>query len=175
VTRQAAKPRLGRPEPDHLDGAASLADEGRLLRIGEVSERSGLTTRTLRYWEELGLLRPVGHREGGERLYSPAELGRVTHIRELQELLGLTLAEIGAVLKSEDAVNRARQASQSGAPVARLLRLLEEANDANDRLVERIDDRLARIAAFREELVARGGRMKDRAEELRSGTRAINR
>ncbi len=176
MTRHAANPRIGRSEPNHVDVAASVADEGRLLRIGEVSERSGLTTRTLRYWEEIGLLQPVGYREGGERLYSPAELGRVTHIRELQELLGLTLAEIGAVLKSEDAVDRARQARQSGAPIDHRLRLLEEAIDAHDRLVVRIDDRLARIAAFRNEWVARGRRMKDRAEELRSGQpRAIDR
>jgi len=175
VTRQAANPPIRRSKPTELDVAAPVADVGRPLRIGEVSERSGLTTRTLRYWEEIGLLQPVGYRESGERLYSPAELGRVTRIRELQELLGLTLAEIGAVLKSEDAVDRARQARESGAPIVDRLRLLKEAIDAHDRLVERIDDRLARIAAFRDEWVAKGRRMKDRAKELESGQPRANR
>jgi MerR family transcriptional regulator, repressor of the yfmOP operon len=168
VTRQATGRRIERSESRPLEVAA-VAGEDRPLRIGEVAERSGLTTRTLRYWEEIGLLQPVGYRDSGERLYSPEELGRVTHIRELQELLGLTLAEIGAVLKSEDALDRARQARHSGAPIAHRLRLLEEAIDAHDRLVERIDDRLQRITAFRDEWVAKGERMKDRAEELRSG------
>jgi len=167
VTRQAAGHRLGSSEPHPLDVPAVVSGD-RLLRIGEVAERSGLTTRTLRYWEEIGLLQPVGYRESGERLYSPEELGRVTHIRELQELLGLTLAEIGAVLKSEDALDRARQARHRGAPIVHRLRLLEEAIEAHDRLVERIDDRLQRITAFRDEWVARGGRMKDRVDELRS-------
>jgi MerR family transcriptional regulator, repressor of the yfmOP operon len=175
VTRQAANPRIGGSEPNHIDVAASVGDERRLLRIGEVAERFGLTTRTLRYWEQIGLLHPVGYRQSGERLYSLAELGRITHIRELQELLGLTLAEIGAVLTSEDAVDRARQARQSGAPIVHRLRLLEEAIEAHDRLVERIDDRLARIAAFRDEWVAMGRRMEDRAEELRSGKPRTNR
>ncbi len=79
------------------------------------------------------------------------------------------------MLKSEDAVDRARQARESGAPIVDRLRLLKEAIDAHDRLVERIDDRLARIAAFRDEWVAKGRRMKDRAKELESSKPRANR
>jgi len=145
-----------------------LAEDGVSMRIGELAKRAGLTTRTLRYWEEFGLVKPTDHRFSGERLYSKAELERVIHVRELQELLGLTLAEIRIVLESEDAVERARSARQAGASPARRVALLEQAIEAHSRLIERMDDRLARIAAFRDEWVQRGERMRERSEELRS-------
>ena len=145
-----------------------LAADEVSLRIGELAKRAGLTTRTLRYWEELGLVKPTDHRCSGERLYSPAELERVVHIRELQDLLGLTLAEIRIVLESEDAIERARSARLSGASIARRLALLEQAIEAHSRLIDRMDDRLARIATFRDEWLQRGERMRERSEELRS-------
>src|ERR1700678_3745215 len=73
-----------------------------LWRIGEVAKLTGVTTRTLRYWEELGLLRPASRTDGGERLYTPADLRRVTRIRDLQELLGFSLEEVKAVLNTGD-------------------------------------------------------------------------
>lgn len=146
--------------------AGGDAPVGRTLRIGELAKLAGLTPRTLRYWEELGLLAPYGERVGGERRYSEAELGRVTHIRELQDLLGLTLAEIRYVLDSEDALERARNARRAGAPTGRRLRLLHDAIAANDRLIRRIDERLDRIAKFRDECLARAERLRARAIEL---------
>jgi len=151
-----------------LSVSPDLSGEVTCLRIGELAKRAGLTTRTLRYWEELGLVTPTDHRYSGERLYSKVELERVGHIRELQDLLGLTLAEIRIVLESEDAVERVRSARIAGASTPRRLALLDQALEAHSLLVERMDDRLARISAFRDEWVARGQRMRDRSEELRS-------
>jgi MerR family transcriptional regulator, repressor of the yfmOP operon len=147
------------PESAPVEGEAKL-------RIGEVAKETGVTPRTLRYWEEIGLLRPVAHRESGERLYSVAERERVTHIRELQDLLGLTLAEIHDVLASEDALERARRAARADAPTPKRLALLADAIDANGRLVDRINERLARIVAFRDECLERGERMAGRQGEL---------
>jgi DNA-binding transcriptional MerR regulator len=145
-----------------------VAEDSTSMRIGELAKRAGLTTRTLRYWEEFGLVKPTDHRFSGERLYSKAQLERVIHIRELQELLGLTLAEIRIVLESEDAVERVRTARQAGASPARRAALLEKAIEAHSRLIERMDDRLVRIATFRDEWVQKGKRMRERSEELRS-------
>ncbi len=108
-----------------------MSAEAPPLRIGELAKRAGLTTRTLRYWEELGIVKPIDHLYSGERLYLPAELERVVHIRELQELLGLTLAEIRIVLESEDAVERARNARLAGASTVRRLALLDDAIEAH--------------------------------------------
>ncbi len=71
-------------------------------RIGEVAKLTGVTTRTLRYWEELGLLQPASRTDGGERLYGAGDVGRVTRIRDWQELLGFSLAEVRAVLSTGD-------------------------------------------------------------------------
>jgi len=147
-------------------GSEATTTDERRLRIGEVARETGVTPRTLRYWEEIGLLEPVAHRGAGERLYSADELERVTHIRELQDLLGLTLAEIHEVLASEDALERARLAARADAPTPKRLRLLADAIEANRRLLETINERLARLGEFRDECAARGERMRGRRSEL---------
>ncbi len=140
-----------------------------VLRIGEVAKLCGLTTRTLRYWEELGLLRPSGYRGRGERLYSAADMARVTRIRDLQELLGFSLAEVRVVLDTEDVdvLDRVRSEYRSGevAP-ARRRALLDEAIEANDKLLERLDTTLARIGAFRDERAEKAIRLREARAEL---------
>ena len=71
------------------------------LQIGEVAERTGVTQRTLRFYEEKGLLRPPTRMEGGFRLYSEDDVSRVEHIRRLQNLLGVALAEIKEMVDAE--------------------------------------------------------------------------
>jgi DNA-binding transcriptional MerR regulator len=144
----------------------ALAMEEVPLRIGEIAQLAGVTTRTLRYWEQLGLLAPSGHLAGGQRLYSAVEVDRVTRIRDLQCLLGLSLAEIRAVLETDDVLDRLRSAYREGARADRRRRLLDEAIEANDRLIVRLDDALGRIEEFRRERVAKGERMRARAAEL---------
>ena len=74
----------------------------RFLQIGEAAERAALTQRTLRYYEEKGLLNPPTRMDGGFRLYSPDDMERVDRIRQLKELLGFSLAEIKEMLEAED-------------------------------------------------------------------------
>lgn len=136
------------------------------LRIGEVAQQVGVTTRTLRYWEEIGLVAPSGHLHGGCRLYSPVEVERVARIRDLQSLLGFSLAEIRVVLDTDDVLDRLRRAFREGARTDRQQRLLSEAIGANDRLVERLDSTLRRIEDFRLERMAKAERMRARAAEL---------
>ena len=83
------------------DGAATSG--ATLFRIGEVAKLTGLTTRTLRYWEELGLVAPSSHGSSGDRHYTATDMTRVTRIRDLQKLLGFSLAEVRVVLDTEDA------------------------------------------------------------------------
>jgi len=72
------------------------------LQIGEVAERTGVTQRTLRFYEEKGLLKPPTRMEGGFRLYSEADVQRVEQIKRLQQLLGFTLAEIKEMVEAEE-------------------------------------------------------------------------
>lgn len=140
------------------------------LRIGEVAKLTGLTTRTLRYWEELGLLRPSGRRPSGERVYLPADLSRVGRIRDLQDLLGFSLAEVGAVVDIEDieVLDRVRSEWRSGEPLSRQrqLELIDEALAANDRLLTRLGETQARLKAFRDEHEAKAERLRARRAAL---------
>jgi DNA-binding transcriptional MerR regulator len=141
-----------------------------MSRIGEVAKLMGVTTRTLRYWEEIGLLRPSGYGTAKERMYSPSDVARVARIRNLQELLGFSLAEVRAVLDTEDidVLDRVQSElrSQTLMP-SRRLELLEEGLAANDQLLARLEDILARIQAFRDERFASRARLKERVRQTR--------
>lgn len=67
------------------------------MRIGELAERAGRTQRTLHFYEELGLLTPIGRTKGGFRLYDQDSLLRIHWISRLQEI-GFSLTEIGEFL-----------------------------------------------------------------------------
>ena len=117
-----------------------------VFRIGEVAKLTGLTTRTLRYWEELGLVAPSSHGPAGDRHYTPADMARVTRIRDLQKLLGFSLAEVRVVLDTEevDVLDRVRSELHSGDPSPQRQReLVAQAVVANDQLLRRLDDTLA--------------------------------
>ncbi|HXA32506.1 MAG TPA: MerR family transcriptional regulator [Acidimicrobiales bacterium] len=156
-------------------GPSSTSTETKpvLWRIGEFAKLTGVTTRTLRYWEEFGLLRPSNSGEGGQRLYSSTDLARVTRIRNLQELLGFSLAEVRTVLGAEevDVLDRVRSELDSGdISASRRKALLDEAIVANDELLDRLDETLARIQAFRNERAGAADRLRQARAELKRGT-----
>ena len=78
------------------------------LQIGEVAERTGVTQRTLRFYEEKGLLKPPSRMDGGFRLYSEDDVRRVQQIRKLQDLLGVTLADIKEMVDAGEMLRELR-------------------------------------------------------------------
>ena len=76
----------------------SGAGTQRPMQIGEVAERTSLSLRTLRHYDEIGLLRPSGRSEGGFRLYSEADVTRLLVIRRMKPL-GFTLDEMSEVMR----------------------------------------------------------------------------
>src|SRR5580693_2411432 len=97
--------------------AADPEHEG--LRIGDAAARVGLSARTLRYYEELGLLTPSAYTAGGERRYGDADLDLLARIVELRDVLGMNLEEIRRFLDSETRLEvvragiRARKGAES--------------------------------------------------------------
>jgi DNA-binding transcriptional MerR regulator len=71
--------------------------DGARLKIGELARRTALSVRTIRFYEQLGLLHPSERTEGGHRIYARHEVARLQRISSLRRL-GLTLAEVGEVL-----------------------------------------------------------------------------
>ena len=81
-----------------------MSATGEKLRIGEVAELTGTTPRTIRYYEEIGLLPEAGDREQGKhRSYTQADVERVREIVRLKELLGLSLEQLSKLLEAETA------------------------------------------------------------------------
>lgn len=107
--------------------ASTAAEDAPLLGIGEAAARTGVSERALRYYQQLGLITPSGCTPGGLRRYSEEDLNRVAHLRELQELLGLNLEEIRAVLETEDRLAELRKEYRAeGTRAARRRELIAE-------------------------------------------------
>jgi len=89
-----------------------------LLTIGELARRAGVTTSTLRYYEELGLLTPSLYTPGGERRYTPDDLAHLQRILELREVLGMNLDEIREFLALETRLDELRASYRASGPGA---------------------------------------------------------
>ena len=137
-----------------------------LLRIGEAAEQAGTSNRTLRYYEELGLLRPAGHSVGGARRYTEEDVARLRRIRELQELLGFDLGEIGDILRSEDQLAGLREEYRAGVTPDRHRQILTEAIAINTRLRELVRAKQDRLDDMLQELDAKAKLYRAKAKEL---------
>lgn len=71
-----------------------------LLKIGDFARQAGTNLRTLRYYEELGLIEPIERSTGGFRYYAPEQLARIEAIKRLQGL-GLSLREIQEMMRCD--------------------------------------------------------------------------
>ena len=101
--------------PNHPATPAPRAT--RLLRINEVAAETGLTTRAIRYYEEVGLLEPAARSDGDYRLYDASDLERLAFIRSLRDDAGFSLAQIGQLLEDDAARERNRERfRQTGDP-----------------------------------------------------------
>jgi DNA-binding transcriptional MerR regulator len=148
---------------DERDGGLAAPCVPR-LRIGEVAALTGASERALRYYEEIGLLSPAGHSKGGSRRYTEAEVARVRRIRELQELMGLNLDEIRAVIANEDRLEALRAAWLANDAPAQRREILLEGLAIVDDLAGRVRAKTQRLSAFLAELEARAARYRELLE-----------
>jgi DNA-binding transcriptional MerR regulator len=119
-----------------------------LLRINEVAAETGLTTRAIRYYEEIGLLEPAARSEGDYRLYDASDLERLRFIRSLRDDAGFSLAQIGQLLEDEAARERNRaRLRETGDPAERRA-LLTDARDRVDRQIQILEAKAARLASM---------------------------
>lgn len=139
-----------------------------MYRIGEAAQRAGVSERTLRYYEELGLVAPAEHSPGGNRRYGDAEVARVRHIRELQELMGLNLDEIRNVVCSEDKFDALRARWHASEEASERRRILEEALAVAGPLRERVDAKRIQLATFLDELDRKIARYHELLADLRA-------
>jgi len=122
---------------------STIVDKKDLLKIGDFAALAGTNLRTLRYYEELGLLEPTMRSQGGFRYYRDTDVNRMNMIRRLQDL-GLQLDEIrgligsrGDDLSREDFITRVRGALE--AQDALLAERVKELEEARTRLARALD------------------------------------
>jgi DNA-binding transcriptional MerR regulator len=132
------------------------------LRIGEVAKLTGTTPRTIRYYEEIGLLTAPGDRvPGAHRSYREEDVERLTELLRLKDLLGVSLEELKELVSAEDARAALRREWQSGIedPVRRR-QILEESLGHIAGQLELVRRRRDEFAKLEDELLARRKRVR---------------
>jgi MerR family transcriptional regulator, repressor of the yfmOP operon len=124
----------------------------RSYRIGEVAERAGVTTRTIRYYEELGLLGAAERTKGAQRLYSEADITRLEELIRLRDLLGLTLEELVALAEAEEARAALRDQWADSASDRERARIVNAAILVVERQLDLVHGRRQRLSEFADEL-----------------------
>lgn len=135
-------------------------------RIGEVARRLGVSTRTLRYYQELGLMDPAGQSEGGNRRYSDDDIRRAERILELRNVMGFDLERIGEILSAEDRLAEMRAEAARGVSDDRRREILREAIAITRGLRRQVADKIAVLEGFERDLDARLERLGGYAAEL---------
>jgi DNA-binding transcriptional MerR regulator len=137
------------------------------LRIGEVAELTGTTPRTIRYYEEIGLLPGSGQRaQGKHRWYTQADVARVKEIIRLKELLGLSLEQLSKLLEAETARAELREEYHQTEDASERRRILEEARGHIATQLELVRDRKSELEQLERELVEKLDVVRERLAGL---------
>jgi len=137
-----------------------------MIRIGEVAERTGVTPRTIRYYEEIGLLAGPERRKGEHRLYDESDVERLRELTRLRDLLNLSLDELKQVLEAEEARAALRRAWHETESPTERLRIVEAALPHVETQLELVRRRKHELGKLESELVARRKRLLARRREL---------
>jgi len=138
------------------------------LRIGDVAKLAGTTPRTIRYYEEIGLLPASSARQrGAHRTYAEEDVERLADLLRLKDLLGLSLEELKQLVEAEDARASLRREWETGVedPVRRR-QILDESLGHIGRQLDLVRRRRDEISALEAELLSKRKRVQSRLREL---------
>ncbi len=133
------------------DAPADPTAPERLLRIQEVAEEVGTTTRAIRYNEEVGLLEPAARSEGAYRLYDASDVERLRFIRGLRDDAGFSLAQIRQLLEDEAARERNHEQLRATDDPAERRALLGDALERVERQIATLREKAERLATMIDE------------------------
>jgi DNA-binding transcriptional MerR regulator len=149
--------------------APAAPDSEPLHRMDEVVKRTGLTPRAIRYYEEVGLLTAASRTAGGFRLFTEADVATLLRIKELQTLLGFSLAEIKESLRMDAARAELRQAYAHATDVPTKLGIVDRAEHLLKSQIVTIDERIARLMQLRRDYAERLERLNARRAQIIEG------
>jgi MerR family copper efflux transcriptional regulator len=108
------------------------------MHIGELAEKSHMSLRTIRHYDEVGLLKPSGRTEGGFRLYTDRDFARLLLIRRMKPL-GFTLEQMADLLRIIDTLETSEPGAGTVAMRSELNGFVEEAARRRAKLEEQIE------------------------------------
>jgi MerR family transcriptional regulator, repressor of the yfmOP operon len=147
-----------------------MVDTDRRYRIGEVADLVGTTPRTIRYYEEFGLLdAPPEHEKGRHRTYDDADVRRLEELIRLRDVLGVSLEELKRLVEAEEARAALRERWQHTAGVADRRAILEQAAGHVTAQLALVRARRAALDGLETELAAKLERVTGRLRELEEG------
>lgn len=130
------------------------------LKIDDVAKETGLTKRTIRYYEEIGLIKSPERSDGGMRLYTEDDVQHLKNIVLARKVLGFSLQEIQEYLQIHEQVEQHRSKFSSSSDDVQRNTELEHMGEAVSRQIELLDIKIEEIAHVREELVTLHERIK---------------
>jgi MerR family transcriptional regulator, repressor of the yfmOP operon len=148
------------------DGEQLDSDEQTLYTIDQVATRTGFTKRTLRYYEELGLLAPAGRTEGNYRRYGDSDIERLDYIKKLRDLLGFSLTDIGKLLEVRDERNQIKMAYKQETDAAAKIAQLDRGDELIHTQLQLIEQKLAGLEQMRAALIEQLERHNQKRQEL---------
>ncbi len=155
--------------PSTLPRANVEAGPARLLRIQEVAAEVGLTTRSIRYYEEMGLLEPAARSDGDYRLFDPSDLDRLRFIKRLRDDAGFSLSQIGQLLEDEAARERNRERLRTTTDPDERRAILTDALGRVERQLETLDAKAEALNTMLDDVRARRLRLRSLLDDLDRG------
>jgi MerR family transcriptional regulator, repressor of the yfmOP operon len=143
-----------------VTGSLSTPVESALRRIGDVADETGMTPRTIRYYEEIGLLEPAAHVNGANRRYDQQDVERLRLIKRLREVVGLSLAEVKTFLEIESERRALSREYHATTDHSRQLQLLDRVEPILARRVQLLERKLQTVQELLDEERARLERVR---------------
>jgi DNA-binding transcriptional MerR regulator len=148
-------------------GAPEL--EPRLRKIQEVAAELGLTSRAIRYYEELGLLAPAARSEGAYRLYDADDIERLRFIKGLRDDAGFSLTEIGQLLIDEAMRERNRDRFRTTDDAVEQRAIITDTLTRVERQVASLREKQTRLGVMIDEAEGRLDHLRSHIAELDAG------
>jgi DNA-binding transcriptional MerR regulator len=142
------------------------------MHIGEVAAATGLTQRTIRYYEELGLLPAPERTEGDFRLYTAQDVRRLSEIARLKELLGMSLAEIKQIVEADEAREQLKSEYRAAGDSKTRLEVLRQTEQLTASQIDILDRKMSQMSEMKAELRERLVRCRSQIAELSEPERA---
>jgi DNA-binding transcriptional MerR regulator len=137
-----------------------------LRRIQDVADEVGLTTRAIRYYEEMGLLTPAARSGGSHRLYDESDVERLRAIQALRDDAGFSVHDIARLLEDSDHLARSRAAYATADSPADRLRIATEGLARIDRQIGLLSSKIERLRTMIEDATARRARIGELIAQL---------